>query len=96
MLREDKYLGVVVLENAQLPRGICRVLSTSTARRGVRRSVGFQIVTFRHLISSTARPVASLISSKSIPSYGSGILILVLAAARVLKKSQVVSVQAEA
>merc|ERR1719175_340802 len=51
--------------------------------------------TFRHLISSTARPVASLISSKSIPSYGSGILILVLAAARVLKKSQVVSVQAE-
>merc|ERR1712192_263309 len=32
--------------------------------------------TLRHLISSTARPVASLISSKSIPSYGSGILIL--------------------
>merc|ERR1711974_464300 len=47
--------------------------------------------TLRHLISSTARPVASLISSKSIPSYGSGILSLVL------KKSQVVvSVQTEA
>ena len=50
------------------------------------------IVTFRHLISSTARPVASLISSKSIPSYGSGILIL---DARVLKKKQVVSGQTD-
>ena len=31
------------------------------------------VKTLRHLISSTARPVASLISSKSMPSYGSGL-----------------------
>ena len=67
-----------VFENAQTVVSNCREvfqLSCLHAKRAARRK-SLQIVTFRHLISSTARPVASLISSKSIPSYGSGILVL--------------------
>ena len=59
-----------VFEKAQTVVSNCREVFQLSCLHVSQKELtkSLQIVTFRHLISSTARPVASLISSKSIPS----------------------------